>query len=724
MGEGPVRVDDDLRSLVGAVLDVHVDVATGRSSPGFAAVRPSSPPLSSHGPGSLGTRHVRYRIEQQLGEGGTGVAFMATRQTVDGESPHVVKVFRPILLLRAPEIAEVSRKKEEGAMQKINGRVPPSPYVVRMSDSGEIGVLYKDRPLSLPWIAAEYVNGGPEGTTLTERLTRSVEATGVGFDPERVLRTMGCIVEGLTFIHELGLIHRDIKPDNVLLCGFAETEVAKITDFGVAKASGLDVTFGPQPVGTIGYAAPEQLGLLSVPPSQATDVFALGVLLYRVLAADEYFRRIPFAQLAVRKDDGPDPRPPLSQAARLHPELQRSPQIVAALDAVIRKATSVRPELRFPNARALFGAIEGPLRAALSPQAARGRRSATRERLRTVMLEAAGRTTWSTRHRTGDDRVLRAIAWEPDGRALGVGPMGTGGGLGYWDGQRWHPVATPPRTPQNGLHFALRAGAGRFVVGGQGGLLLELSDQGWTEISPAGDPSLVFDRAAGTLDGTLLLAGSVAGAPALFVADQRRWRTTLTIPGASAVNGIGQLDESRWVLVGRSTNGQAYISIYDATQHRISPFLAPSPRPLLAVASDIDGESARVAERVAGGTPGGGGRGIAYAVGPGGVVVAIRADGDEIGIELEACTTTRDISAVAIDPAGIAWGAAQGRVLKRMLAQGSPKWESVHNFDWLVPVVGLSASGGSVFAATVDGAVLEGRQDRFAIGSLSPPTKP
>ncbi|MBL8722086.1 MAG: serine/threonine protein kinase [Myxococcales bacterium] len=704
MTEGPIRVDDDLRSLVGASLDVRGPADGGQSLHG----QPSS-------------RGVRYRIEHQLGEGGTGVAFMATRQTLDGESPHVVKVFRPLLLLRAPEIAEVSRKKEEGAMQKINSRVPPSPYVVRMTDSGEIGVTYKDRPLVLPWIAAEFVNGGPEGTTLTERLTRSVEATGVGFDPERVLRTMACIVEGLNFIHELGLIHRDIKPDNVLLCGFAETEVAKITDFGVARAQGLEVTFGPQPVGTIGYAAPEQLGLLQAPPTQATDVFALGVLLYRILAADEYFRRIQFAQLALRKDDGPDPRPNLKDAPRLHPELQRNPHVVAALDAVIRKATAVRPDLRFPNARALFGAIEGPLRSVTSPQAARGRRSATRERLRTVMLEAAGRTSWTTRHRTGDDRVLRAIAWEPDGRALGVGPAGAGGvgggGLAYWDGQRWHPVSAPVGTPQNGLHFALRAAAGRFVVGGQGGLLLELSEQGWTEISAAGDPSLVFDRAAGTLDGMLLLAGSIAGAPALYVAEQRRWRTTLMIPGASAVNGIGQLDETRWVLVGRATNGQAYISVYDAAQHRISPFLAPSPRPLLAVASDIDGEGRSSA-------PQAGTRGIAYAVGPGGVVVAIRSDGDEIGIELEACTTTRDISAVAIDPAGIAWAAAQGRILKRMLGGGTPKWESVHNFDWLVPVVGLSATGGSVFAATVDGAVLEGRTERFAIGSLAPPTRP
>ncbi len=573
---GPLRVDDELKALVGTIVDGRSGTSGEHSLMGV--------------PSGAVTRGVRYRIEHVLGEGGTGVAFMATRQTADGESPHVVKVFRPVLLLRAPEIAEVSRKKEEGAMVKINGRVPPSPYIVRMTDSGEIPVVYKDRPLHLPWIAAEYVNGGPEGTTLTERLTRSIEATGVGFDPERVLRTMTCIVEGLTVIHELGLIHRDIKPDNVLLCGFAETEVAKITDFGVAKSQGLEVTFGPQPVGTIGYAAPEQLGLLQHPPTQATDVFALGVLLYRLMAADEYFRRVQFAQLALRKDDGPDPRPHLKDAPRLHPELQRNADIVNALDAAIRKATSVRPEARFPNARALFGAIEAPLRAAANPAAARGRRSATRERLRTVMLEAAGRTVWNARHRTGDDRVLRAIAWEPDGRALGVGPAAQGAGLVYWDGHRWHPVAAPVGTPPNALHFALRAGAGRFVVGGQGGLLLELSEQGWSEISPMGDPSLVFDRAAGTLDGMLLLAGAIAGAPALYVAEQRRWRTSLMIPGASAVNGIGQLDETRWVLVGRATNGQAYISVYDASRHVISPFLAPSPRPLLAVASDVDGE--------------------------------------------------------------------------------------------------------------------------------------
>jgi eukaryotic-like serine/threonine-protein kinase len=676
-------VDDELRSLIGVTIE--------GSTPG-----------------------VRYRLENPLGEGGTGVAFFALRITEGGESPHVVKVFRPALLIKAPEIAEVSKQKEKGAMKRLNERVPPSPFIVRMSDTGELPVKYKEKELSLPWVAAEYVNGGPEGTTLTERITRGVEATGVGFDPERILRTLRCIVEGLSAIHECGVIHRDIKPDNVLLCGFGESEVAKITDFGVARTKGFEVTFGPQPVGTIGYAAPEQLGLLQAPTTEATDVFGLGVLLYRLLTADEYFRRVPFAQLAVRKDGGQDPRPHLKDAPRLHPEILRNPANVQTLDAIVRKATAVQPENRFPNERALFGAIEPILKSIINPSTAKNRRSATRERLRTIMLEAAGRTSWNERHRTGDDRLLRSIAWEPDGRALGVGRDD----LQYWDGQSWFRVPVPVGIQPGMMHFALRVGAGRFLVGGEGGFLLELSDTGWTEISPVGDPSLSFDRAAGTLDGLLLLTGSLAGAAVLYVAENRQWRTALMISGASGINGIAQLDEHRWVLVGRSNGGQAFLAIYDARQHRLSPFASTGPRPLVAVASDLEGS---------------GGRGVAYAVGPGGLTIAIRGEGDELGIETEQCATTRDIAAVAIDPAGIGWAVAQGRILKRFSVGTQPgvgstsvfaKWETVHSYEWLVPAVGLLAAGGGVFAATVDGAILEGRDERYSVGSLAPPTKP
>ena len=669
-------VDDDLRTLSGVVVESN---------------------------GADGSAITRFRLEQPLGEGGTGVAFFALRLAEDGESPHVVKMFRPVLLLKAPEIAEVSLRKEHATMRRLNERVPASPYIVRMTEVGELRVVYKDLELALPWIASEFVNGGPEGTTLTERITRGVEATGVGFDPERALRCMRCIVEGVAALHELGVIHRDIKPDNVLLCGFADDEVAKITDFGVAKAQGLETTFGPQPVGTIGYAAPEQLGLLDAPISEATDVFALGALFYRLLAADDYFRRIPFTQLAMRRDGAAiDPRPHLRDASRLHPEVKSGGPHLDALDAAIRKATNVTPSNRFQSAREFRAAIDRPLRSLMRPTTARGRRSATRERLRTIMLTAAGRTTWTTRHRPGDERVLRAIAWEPDGRLLGVGRDE----LAYWDGRAWFRVPTPAAIPAHALHFALRVSAGRFLVGGAGGLLVELSEGGWSDAPPIGDPRLIFERATGDPDELLVVSASLAGAPMLYVCDRQSWRTALMVPHAASVNDVAQLDDHRFVLVGRGQGGGAFVALYDASQHTIVPLSNPAMPPLLAVAGDLDGG--------------------AYAVGPSGLALQLHVDAQGgVNLAQEQVMTTRDLSSVAIDPAGIAWASAQGRIIKRVAAPGQPvRWEAMYTYDWLVPVVSILAAGGGIFAVTVDGAILEGRDERVRVGSLPPPAMP
>ncbi len=669
------RVDDELRRLLGTVVDA-LPASTGEAS--------------------------RFRLDHRLGEGGTGVAFFAMRVAAQGESPHVVKLFRPSLLLKSPELAELSLRKEHAAMRRLNERVPPSPYVVRMTDVGEVQVEYQAHPLTLPWIASEFVNGGLEGTTLTERIARAVEATGVGFDPERALRTLRCVVEGLSVVHELGVIHRDIKPDNVLLCGFAENEIAKIADFGVARARGLDLTFGSQPVGTIGYAAPEQLGLLRAETTTATDTFALAVLLYRMLTADEYFRRLQFAELAVRRDDGPDPRPRLRDAPRLHPEIAQGGPMLEALDAAIRKATSVDPGRRFATARAFLDAVEPALRALARPGTARGRRSATRERLRTLMQQAVGRTSWSARHNPGDDRVLRSIAWEPDGRALAIARDD----LQYWDGRQWFHVATPPRLPPSSLCFAMRVAAGRFIVGGAGGALVELSEAGWGEVPPLGDASLVFERAAGSPEELLVIAATLAGAPTLYVSDRRAWRTPLLLPHVGAINGVARLDEQRFALVGRALGGAGYLGVYDAASHAVSAFTPPSPRPLLAIATDVEG--------------------MAFAVGPAGLALAIRADPEGgATIELEKVMTQRDLAAVTIDPAGVAWAVAQGRVLKRFtLAGAAPSWETVHGFDWLVPAIGVLAAGGAVFACTVDGAVLEGREEAQVALAAPPPSWP
>jgi serine/threonine protein kinase len=668
-------VDDELRALIGQIVE---------APPSWTGAR------------------ARFKIESRLGDGGTGVAFLALRQSDTGESPHVIKIFRPALIQRAPEIAEVSRRKEHASMRRLNERVPPSPYIVRMTDVGELLVSYGNQPVNLPWIASEYINGGPEGTTLTERIARSVEVTGSGFDAERALRTMTCIVEGVAAIHECGVIHRDLKPDNVLLCGFAETEQAKITDFGVARTQGLDLTFGPQPVGTIGYAAPEQLGLLQAPTSEATDVFAMGVLLYRILTTDEYFRKIPFAQLAMRTDDGPDPRPHLKDCKRLHPELARDGAAVSELDAAIRKATSVRPERRFPTARAFGEAVQTILRNIAKPSTIRGRRIATRERLKTILLAQATKTTWTTRHRPGDDRLLRAMAWEPDGRGLAIGTEE----LAFWDGRAWFPIAIPPSLRNKGLTSATRVSAGRFVLLGAEGTIVELHASGWGEPFSIGDPRLVFERAAGDPDELLILVGAMSGMPLLYVTERRAWRAPLAIPYAASINGLAQIGETAWVLIGRALDGTGYVAMYDSLHHVVTPIGSPCGKPLIAVDGDGDG--------------------VAYAVGPSGTAVELRVMSDgTLRMTQEWVGSQRNLSAIAIDPAGVGWAATPGRILKRTTqTDGGARWEVVHELDWTVPALGLLAAGGSVVVMTIDGAILEGRDDRPAIPVLQEKSSP
>jgi hypothetical protein len=116
--------------------------------------------------------------------------------------------------------------------------------------------------------------------------------------------------------------------------------------------------------------------------------------------------------------------------------------------------------------------------------------------------------------------------------------------------------------------------------------------------------------------------------------------------------------------------------------------------------------------------------GVAYAVGPGGLALALRSGPEGVTIEIEKVVTHRDLSAVAVDPTGVAWAAARGRLLKRVASYGVASWEAVHSYEWLVPAIGVNAAGGSVFACTVDGAVLEGRDEKPAIAAPAPSITP
>ncbi len=135
--------------------------------------------------------NVLYRPEQALGRGGGAVVFLAERAAPQGKAPVVVKVLRPAFVRKLGETAHLLIRKEAVALGRLNERVPPTPFVIRLVDTGVLVVERSGQDLSLPWVAVEYVHGGALGTTLAQRVRRTLRETGFGFDPGRAASTRG-----------------------------------------------------------------------------------------------------------------------------------------------------------------------------------------------------------------------------------------------------------------------------------------------------------------------------------------------------------------------------------------------------------------------------------------------------------------------------------------------------------------------------------------------------
>ncbi|MEO6601488.1 MAG: hypothetical protein ABIQ16_16545, partial [Polyangiaceae bacterium] len=133
--------------------------------------------VSASGPDSLSGQVVEsefqpgvsYRLERRIGEGGMGQAFLALRHAPDGIAPVVIKMVRPTAASGAQNSAGILVQKEAVALGRLNERIPPCPFVVRLVDTGATFLNGPNRPPT-PWLAVEYVHGGVEGTTLEDRV--------------------------------------------------------------------------------------------------------------------------------------------------------------------------------------------------------------------------------------------------------------------------------------------------------------------------------------------------------------------------------------------------------------------------------------------------------------------------------------------------------------------------------------------------------------------------
>jgi hypothetical protein len=195
----------------------------------------------------------------------------------------------------------------------------------------------------VPYIAMRYV----AGSDLGRRIAREGR-----LDPEVAVALIAQVANGLDAIHAAGLVHRDVKPANVLLSGQEGEEHAYITDFGVARnvATNSGLTQTGRFVGTLDYVAPEQISGGQV--DARVDVYALGCLLFKLLTGEVPFPREGEAARLYAHLNDPPPAPSLYV-----------PAAGMALDDVVARALSKQPGDRYPSAgdlgRAAVAALSG-----------------------------------------------------------------------------------------------------------------------------------------------------------------------------------------------------------------------------------------------------------------------------------------------------------------------------------------------------------------------------
>jgi Protein kinase domain len=271
----------------------------------------------------IGTELAGYRIERVLGRGGMSVVYLAY-------DPRLKR--NVALKLLVPELAEDEGFRVRFLRESQLAASLDHPNVVPVYEAGEgDGLLY---------IAMRYVVG-----TDLKALLRT-EGT---LAPERALMLVGQVASALDAAHERGLVHRDVKPSNVLLTGRPGEEHCYLADFGLSTSTSDRSVADPQQiVGTIDYVAPEQIRGLEV--DGRADVYSLSCLLYECLVGEVPFRRasdvaVIYAHLEER----------LPKAS------ERAPMLPAAVDAVFDRGTAKLPDERWHTCAALVDAAGSAL---------------------------------------------------------------------------------------------------------------------------------------------------------------------------------------------------------------------------------------------------------------------------------------------------------------------------------------------------------------------------
>src|SRR4051812_12974406 len=260
----------------------------------------------------------RYRLESVLAGGGMGRVWRAHDTRL--QRPVAVKILRSEL---TGDPAFLSRFRAEAQHAALLNH----PHIAAVHDYGE-AVREEER---LAYLVMELV----EGETLSDLLARSGR-----LDVPRTLRIVRQMASALAVAHSSGVVHRDVKPGNVLLTVDGDV---KITDFGIAwSASSVPLTRTGQVIGTAHYLSPEQAQGAKAAP--ASDVYALGVVAYECLAGRRPFEGESSVQVA------------LKQIGELPPPLP--PDVPGEVRRLVERAMAKDPAARFPDGAAFRAAVD------------------------------------------------------------------------------------------------------------------------------------------------------------------------------------------------------------------------------------------------------------------------------------------------------------------------------------------------------------------------------
>ena len=297
----------------------------------------------------------RYKLEAKLGSGGMSTVYLARDTTLDRQV--AVKVLHREMSEQEDQLKRF--RQEARAVAKLS-----HPNVVAVIDAGEDG--------GHPYIVFEYV----EGETLKQRINR-VGALGA----QEALAYAIEIARGLTVAHARNMVHRDIKPQNVLIDSEGR---AKLTDFGISRQLEQDgMTATGRVLGTTDYVAPEQAMGHAV--DQRSDIYSLGVVLYEMLIG-----QVPFtadSQVGVAMKHVNEELPDVQQ---------RRPELSAAAAMAVERATAKDPSERYQK----VGEMVDDLSTALEVEAARagaatGEATSVLEAVPPAERKLSGGRSWS-----------------------------------------------------------------------------------------------------------------------------------------------------------------------------------------------------------------------------------------------------------------------------------------------------------------------------------------